>query len=183
MFSLIAVATLALGAASSPLLPRQANCQPNFEGTGLSVINSQVGWSVPPSSGLGSIVVNADATPTVPEWYFRFSGQPSNSYVIQSLQAQQGQPLVVQVGSGNLQLANEQLSSVLPEQAWNLVCDSCNTGASSGPDGLYASGCAISSVSTGECVQTDGFTGDQLTLAGCDSTNTQQKFDFYVVKS
>jgi hypothetical protein len=63
------------------------------------------------------------------------------------------------------------------EQAWTVQCNTCNTGAS-GFNGLYASGCTIASVQTGQCVQIDATTGDNLSLAGCDA-QAHQTFDFF----
>ena len=75
------------------------------------------------------------------------------------------------------QLAIIFLNTMFSEQAWTVQCNTCNTGASSFK-GLYASGCTIASVQTGECVQIDATAGDHLSLAGCDA-QSHQTFDFY----
>lgn len=178
-FKLVALAISFLGLTSaSPLLARQAGCHPNFEGVGVSVVNNALEWGLPSAPGHDSFVISQPAVPSIIQWQFAFSGAPTNSYQIKSLLVPESPELVVSAGDpGALRLLTEVLSTVAPEQAWTVQCNTCNTGASSFK-GLYASGCTIASVQTGECVQIDATAGDHLSLAGCDA-QSHQTFDFY----
>jgi hypothetical protein len=82
IFNLIALITSSLVFTSASPLVSRGSCNPNFEGTGVSVVNNALEWGLPASPASGSVLVSEASTTTVAEWRFRFSGAPTNTYTI-----------------------------------------------------------------------------------------------------
>jgi len=147
-------------------------CQPNFGGAVLSVNGSYVEWGIS-----GDTVIAQNFDPSVPEFYFYFTGAPTNLYNIQPV----NESRTVINASNTLILAPPNSQNIVP--SWNVSCEVC------GPSGFivkgrFASACNItitpSAGSQETCVQLpDMPLGKSLTLAPCTGQNNQN-FDFWV---
>lgn len=173
---------------ATPLEVRQANCHPNFQGVGTSVVWDQSPYGlrewVPGAVG-ANITTAIDDYNQAAEFRFEETGSYPSTYVGKQL----GVPannVVITAGTNNKYVGLGYLSSSDPNQTWDISCDACGTNALS-VHGMFASGCTIKSVNLGLCVQVDTVVTRAhsapsflLQLATCSGTPTQ-KFQFWLV--
>ncbi|KAF8217510.1 hypothetical protein K438DRAFT_1746814 [Mycena galopus ATCC 62051] len=139
------------GLVSSTPAPRQATqCNPNFEGAGVSIIDNDIEWGVSPAVAgtvlnrdLGGFPLNATA-----EWHVEQTGAYPPTYIVKLISNNE---LVVGIGVNQV-LTLQEIDSSIPPQIWEIYCNSCSSGASSTPGGgEFASGCKIISAASGLC--------------------------------
>jgi len=149
---------------ATPLVTRAGTCSPNFGGPpGLSIINAGQEWSLaasPPS--VGTAIVPRTFNINNNEFRVEFTGQPTNTYLIKPV----GFPdlSVAAQTSGNLQIANPNSADLT--QSWNVLCTTCGNPT----NGVFTTGCTITSAANGQCVQIGTST---LSLATCSGAASQ----------
>jgi len=184
-FTALALSLLSISSTSaSPLTQRQNGlCNPNFQGLGLSVIDTaseHFEWSLGSAQGqAGARVVSAPFTEGQAEFRFEFTGAPTNTYLIKPL-ANPELVVAASTQAGTLELAVP--NSADPLQAWNVACASCGSPSSPNVNGAFVYNCAISpAANAGLCVQFNDFSNgtqaDPVVLRPC-SGMTYQGFDF-----
>ncbi|KAF7369288.1 hypothetical protein MVEN_00256600 [Mycena venus] len=178
MLSVAAVlATCIVSLVSATPAPRQtAQCNPNFEGAGVSIIAGGVEWGVSPvvagtvlNRNLGSFPLNATA-----EWHVQQTGAFLPTYIVKEINHNE---LVVDIGANGL-LTLEQIDGSKATQIFQIFCDSCSSGASSTPGGgKFASGCKIVSAAGGSCVRVE-HAGVNIGTGECEPV-VAQRWDFW----
>jgi len=157
--------------------PRQAvQCNPNFEGAGVSIIDNGVEWGVSqPVAGtvlernLGSFPLNATA-----EWHVQQTGAYPPTYIVKNIN---NNDLVVDINIDGL-LTLENIDSTKETQIWQISCNQCSSGASSTPGGgEFAKGCKIISAPSGLCVRVEP-AGVNIGTGECQSV-VAQNWDFW----
>ncbi|KAK7052156.1 hypothetical protein R3P38DRAFT_2858876 [Favolaschia claudopus] len=145
----------------------RASCSPNLEGAGVSIIAGSVEWSV--SSPVAGTLLghNAESKATA-EWHVQQTGTTPATYFVKDINNNQ---LVVGIGADGL-LTLEDIDSSKSTQMWAISCDSCSSGASSGPGDEYASGCKIISASTGSCAEVQ-HAGAHISTSRCAAAVAQ----------
>ncbi|KAJ6551235.1 hypothetical protein B0H19DRAFT_164888 [Mycena capillaripes] len=166
------------GLVSATPAPRQtAQCNPNFEGAGVSIIAGDVEWGVsPPVAGtvlnriLGGFPPNATA-----EWHVQQTGAFPPTYIVKEINHNE---LVVDAIGPNRLLTLEAINSTKATQIWQISCDTCTSGASSTPGGgKFASNCKIISAPSGLCVEVQ-HAGVNIDTNECAPV-VAQKWDFW----
>ncbi|KAJ6598227.1 hypothetical protein DFH09DRAFT_1131309 [Mycena vulgaris] len=160
-------------ASATPVAPVQ--CNPNFEGAGVSIIDTGVEWGVSPAVAgtvldrtLGGFPLNATA-----EWHVEQTGAVPTTYIVKEIHHND---LVVDIGVDGL-LTLEEIDASKPTQIWEISCNQCAHGASSTPGGEFASGCTITSAANGLCARVEP-AGVNLGTGPCGSS-VLQRFDFW----
>ncbi|KAF8201302.1 hypothetical protein K438DRAFT_642972 [Mycena galopus ATCC 62051] len=176
MFSLASITVACiLGAVSAKPLVRQSTCSPNFEGTGVSIITGEVEWAV--SSVVAGTLLAKQGSLIPPNstanWHVEQTGSANPTYIINNNE------LVVDVVDGQLTL--EEINSSAQTQIWDIACQQCVMGASSGPGGEYASGCSIKSVPSGLCATLE-MGSPYLGLTDCNPV-VAETFNFWTATS
>ncbi|KAJ7677949.1 hypothetical protein DFH06DRAFT_1291325, partial [Mycena polygramma] len=151
--SLLAVCILAISGVVYAA-PPSTQCNPNFEGAGVTIIDTGVEWGVYPAVAgtlldrtLGRFPLDSTA-----EWHVQQTGSfPPTSYVKEITHSN----LVVDIGVKGL-LTLEELDKNKATQIWGISCKECLPGASSTPaGGEFASSCQIVSASNGLCARVE----------------------------
>ncbi|KAJ6498556.1 hypothetical protein C8R47DRAFT_1068828 [Mycena vitilis] len=174
--SLLAVCILAISGIADAVPSPSAQCNPNFEGAGVSIIDTGVEWGVyPPVAGtvldrtLGRFPLNSTA-----EWHVQQTGSFPPTYYVKEITHND---LVVDIGVDGL-LTLEKLDKSKGTQIWGVSCKKCLPGASSTPaGGKFASGCQIVSASNGLCARVEP-AGVNLGTGPCEGS-ILQAFDFW----
>ncbi|KAJ7489203.1 hypothetical protein FB451DRAFT_1390373 [Mycena latifolia] len=181
MFSL-ATLTVAciLGVVSATPLARQATCNPNFEGAGVSIIAGGTEWGVSPVVAGTPLKRDLELPPLnkTAEWHVEQTGSANpTTYIVKAITNNE---LVVDVVNSVLTL--EQIDSSKKTQIWEINCEQCLSGASSTPGGgKFASNCAIKSLPSGLCAQ-DEMGNESIALGECTGV-VAQRFDFWTATS
>ncbi|KAJ6551188.1 hypothetical protein B0H19DRAFT_163576 [Mycena capillaripes] len=168
------IVTISGLASAAPGLPVQ--CNPDFEGAGVSIIDTGVEWGVsPPVAGtvldrtLGGFPLNATV-----EWHVQQTGAFPPTYYVKEIKHND---LVVEIGVSGL-LTLEELDAIKSTQIWKINCNQCLPGASSTPGGgKFASGCQITSAANGLCARVEP-AGVNLGTGPCEG-GALQAFDFW----
>ncbi|KAJ7916723.1 hypothetical protein B0H13DRAFT_2323017 [Mycena leptocephala] len=165
---------------ATPLVPSPptVQCNPNFEGAGVSIIDGGVEWGVSPAVAgtvlnriLGGFPLNATA-----EWHVEQTGAYPPTYIVKEINHNN---LVVDIGANGL-LTLEAIDSTKATQIWQISCDQCTSGASSTPGGgKFASGCKIVSPPSGLCVRVEP-AGVNIGTGECEPV-IAQVWDFWTV--
>jgi len=164
-FKAVAITLSLFGAASAfPLVSRNptppGSCRPDFDGVGLVVSNE----------------ANPTYTTQAPSYYFQFTGQPSNTYLIRPI-ASPDQVIAVTGTTAGSALTSTAINynSADPLQLWNVLCDQCGT--ATGSSGTFTTGCSISLAASNLCLQLDASQANPLFLEPCTGGN-DQRWDF-----
>jgi hypothetical protein len=190
MSSMSAMIALALsflaitGTSASPLVQRQTGlCNPNFQGVGVSVTNSDsetIEWQLASTAAVpGTVVGTAPFNAEQAEFRFEFTGAPTNTYLIKPL----ANPELVVASTGQYGILDLAVpNSADPLQAWNVECQSCGSASYPNVNGQYIFDCAISSAANnGLCISRSA-TGGELLMEECDGQSLQT-FDFGSVRN
>ncbi|KAJ6450704.1 hypothetical protein C8R47DRAFT_1170876 [Mycena vitilis] len=141
-FASLTIACILCVVSATPLA-RQATCNPDFEGAGVSIISGDEEWGYTPlAAGTALIYYDDDPLNATAEWIVEKTG---SNYIFRVIN---DTGLVVE-SEGFLTL--EKLDYSKPVQIWDIECTQCIPGALTAPGGRFASGCAIKSVSDGLC--------------------------------
>ncbi|KAJ7489174.1 hypothetical protein FB451DRAFT_1223964 [Mycena latifolia] len=157
---------------------RQAQCNPNFEGAGVSIVIGQRDIKVaPPVAGTLLVATNNGVVNQTAEWHVQQTGAFPTSYIIKEISHND---LVIDINPDGL-LILEEIDSSKPTQIWDIVCDQCLPGASSTPGGGdFASGCSIISPQSDSCVHLGpvGAAAINFGIGEC-ANSISQRFDFW----
>lgn len=157
-------------------------CNPDFEGSALSVVGNHGEWgaeSIEPGSHIigtstrGAEIANADFHFTLTH-----NGETPRRYVIQDVDHAD---LVVGIVNNKLQLQNLNISD--PTQIWSVQCEFCDSGFAGEDAYLAAYDCTISSPTTEECVELGLNKTQPLTLVPCSRRDEKQLFQFWTANA
>ncbi|KAF7369206.1 hypothetical protein MVEN_00248200 [Mycena venus] len=174
--SLLTACILAISGLVSAAPPLPVQCNPNFEGAGVSIIDTGIEWGVSPAVAgtlldrtLGGFPLNATA-----EWHVEQTGAFPPTYYVKEINHNN---LVVDISADGL-LVLEELNPTKETQIWSIFCNQCSPGASSTPGGgEFASSCQIVSASNGFCARVEP-AGVNLGTGECEN-GILQSFDFW----
>ncbi|KAJ7705586.1 hypothetical protein B0H17DRAFT_1038363 [Mycena rosella] len=174
--SLLTACIIAISGLASAMPPTRPQCNPNFEGAGVSIIDTDIEWGVSPAVAgtvldrtLGGFPPNKTA-----EWHVEQTGAYPPTYIVKEINHND---LVVDIGSDGL-LTLEEIDSSKQTQIWEIHCDECRSGASSTPGGgEFASGCTIISAPSGSCARAEP-AGVNLGTGPCEPS-VLQSWDFW----
>ncbi|KAJ7468561.1 hypothetical protein FB451DRAFT_1560290 [Mycena latifolia] len=165
------------GLAAAMPTARTPQCNPNFEGAGVSIIDTGIEWGVSPAVAgtlldrtLGGFPLNATA-----EWHVEQTGASPPTYIVKEINHND---LVVDINADGL-LILEEIDPSKSTQIWEIYCNECLPGASSTPGGgEFASGCRIISAANGLCARVEP-AGVNLGTGECSPSGALQTFDFW----
>ncbi|KAJ7489182.1 hypothetical protein FB451DRAFT_1553060 [Mycena latifolia] len=178
--SLLTACTVAIsGLVSASPVARQAQCNPNFEGAGVSIVIGQSNIkAAPPVAGTLLAVAGGDGPVNqTAEWHVEQTGAFPPTYIIKEISHND---LVVDINPDGL-LILEEINSSKPTQIWEIACNQCLPGASSTPGGGdFASGCYIISPQSGSCVHLEPAGAVEVNFGVGECGNSgYQHFDFW----
>ncbi|KAJ7621364.1 hypothetical protein FB45DRAFT_1062361 [Roridomyces roridus] len=186
MFPTTALLTASLLAlASATPMRRQTTtpqCNPNFEGVAVSIIDNDVSWGVSPEQA-GTVLdrdlftqpLNATA-----HWHVEQTGSFPATYLVKEIN-HNNLVVATDVLNGGL-LTLEEIDSTKSTQIWSISCDVCVQGAASAPNGgKFASGCHIRSAANELCADVQP-AGTTLGVEPCGQT-ILQTWDFWTATS
>ncbi|KAJ7489170.1 hypothetical protein FB451DRAFT_1522580 [Mycena latifolia] len=173
--SLLATCMVAMsGLVVATPAPRQVQCNPNFEGAGVSIVDVNIDWqATPPVAGTLLTLSGDGPVNRTAEWHVEQTGATPTTYIIKEISHNN---LVVDISADGL-LTLEEIDSSKPTQIWEIICGQCLPGASSTPGGgEFANACRIVSPPSGACVQLEP--GVNLGIDECKGTAIQ-RFAFW----